>query len=109
MKLLHDPPPPPLAANVAMSTLQCQLAAENLCVSASHLLSLIRILRLSLLIMDEETISAEEEYQSWQANQITEQAMSLADDAELEWIKLRNSTQQDVSSNHTTSDPGFSK
>jgi D-alanyl-D-alanine carboxypeptidase (penicillin-binding protein 5/6) len=79
MKRLHDPPPPPLAANVALSTLQCQLAAENLCVAASHLLSLIRILRLSLLIMDEETISAEEGYQSWQANQITERAMALAD------------------------------
>jgi hypothetical protein len=100
MKRLHDPPPPPLAANVALSSLQCQLAAENLCVAASHLLSLIRVLRLSLLIMDEESISTEEEYQSWQANQITERAMALADRTELDWIRLRNTDGEngDVSS-----------
>ena len=57
----QDPPPPPLAADVALSTLQCQLAAENICVASSHILSLIRTLKLSLLLMDEDCIEAEED------------------------------------------------
>jgi hypothetical protein len=55
----QDPPPPPLAADVALASLQCQLASENICVATSHLLTLIRTLRLSLLLMDEDTIDAE--------------------------------------------------
>ena len=56
-----DDPPPPLAANVQMSAVQAKLASENLCVASSHALDLIRTLRLSALLMDEEAIRAEEE------------------------------------------------
>jgi len=54
-------PPPPLASNVQMSALQAKLASENLCVASSNALDLIRTLRLSVLLMDEELIRAEEE------------------------------------------------
>ena len=90
MNSLQDPPPPPLAANVALSSLQCQLAVENLCVAASQLLSLIRTLRLSLLLMDESTIVAEEEWQVEQVRAITEKAMQEADVLEQKWMEYRN-------------------
>mmetsp|Transcript_30279 Transcript_30279/g.72615 ORF Transcript_30279/g.72615 Transcript_30279/m.72615 type:complete len:192 (-) Transcript_30279:154-729(-) len=90
MNSLQDPPPPPLASNVAMSSLQCQLAVENLCVAASQLLSLIRTLRLSLLLMDESTIMAEEEWQVEQVRAITEKAMQEADVLEQKWMEYRN-------------------
>ncbi|CAJ1949937.1 unnamed protein product [Cylindrotheca closterium] len=90
MNSLQDPPPPPLAANVALSSLQCQLAVENLCVAASQLLSLIRTLRLSLLLMDEATIVAEEEWQVEQVRAITEKAMQEADVLEQKWMEYRN-------------------
>ena len=90
MKSLQDPPPPPLASDVTLTSLQCQLAAENLCVAASNLLSLIRTLRLSLLLMDEETIAAEEEWQVRQVQDISEKATQEANILEQEWIELRN-------------------
>ena len=90
MNSLQDPPPPPLAADVTNSSLQCQLAVENLCVATSQLLSLIRTLRLSILLMDEETIAAEEEWQVQQVQAVTEQAKEQANQLEQEWIALRN-------------------
>jgi hypothetical protein len=80
----------PLAADVASSSLQCQLAVENLCVAASQLLSLIRTLRLSILLMDEETIAAEEEWQVLQVQAITEKAEEKANEIERGWMELRN-------------------
>jgi hypothetical protein len=74
----QDPPPPPLAADVALASLQCQLASENICVATSHLLTLIRTLRLSLLLMDEDTIDAEESLQVQETKRMTEQAMTKA-------------------------------
>jgi hypothetical protein len=75
----QDPPPPPLAADVALSTLQCQLGcAENICVASSHILSLIRTLKLSLLLMDEDTIKAEEEIEVQQTEQSTQDALKEA-------------------------------
>ena len=90
MKSAQDPPPPPLAADVAMSGLQCQLAVENICLATSNLLGLIRTLRLSILLMDEETIAAEEELQVQKAHQIAAQAQAQANMLEQEWMKLRN-------------------
>lgn len=89
MKSPNDPPPPPLASDVAMSSLQCQLAVENLCVAASNLLSQIRTLRLSLLLMDEETIAAEEEWQVQQVQAIAAKAQDEANLLEQEWLELR--------------------
>lgn len=60
MQSLQDPPPPPLAADVALGALECQTATENICVAASQILTLIRTLRLSILLMDDETMHAEE-------------------------------------------------
>lgn len=90
MASLQDPPPPPLAAEVGSSSLQCQLAVENLCVASSQLLSLIRTLRLSILMMDEETIAAEEEWQVLEVQKITTQAQNEANKLEQEWMELRN-------------------
>ena len=90
MTSLQDPPPPPLASDVAMSSLQCQLAVENICVATSNLLSLIRTLRLSILLMDEETIMSEEEYQVYLAQQMTLQSMNEATEIEQEWMMSRN-------------------
>ena len=92
MNTLNDPPPPPLASDVAMSSLQCQLAVENICVATSQLLSLIRTLRLSMLLMDEETIMTEEEYQVYQAQQITLNSIQEANEIEQQWMILRNNT-----------------
>ena len=92
MNTLNDPPPPPLASDVAMSSLQCQLAVENICVATSQLLSLIRTLRLSMLLMDEETIMTEEEYQVYQAQQITLNSIQEANEIEQQWMISRNNT-----------------
>lgn len=78
MKSSQDPPPPPLAADVSMSSLQCQLAVENICVATSHLLSLIRTLRLSLLLTDEDSIEAEQEIKVAQAEKFTQEALKEA-------------------------------
>lgn len=91
MMSLQDPPPPPLAADVASSSLQCQLAVENICVASSQLLSLIRTLRLSILMMDEEAIAAEEELQVLEVEKITMEAQNQANQLEKEWMELRNS------------------
>lgn len=91
----NDAPTPPLASSTNMNALQCQLAAENLCVAASQLISLIRTLRLSLLLMDEDTIAAKEEYQVFQMQQISEQAMQEANLIEQEWLELRTRELED--------------
>ena len=88
--MLQDPPPPPLASDVAMSSLQCQVAVENLCVATANLLSQIRTLRLSLLLMDEKTISAEEEWQVEQMHVLTTKAQEESNLLEQEWLELRN-------------------
>jgi len=90
MPTAQDPPPPALAADVAMSSIQCQLAAENICVASSQLLSLIRTLRLSLLMMDQDMITAEEEWQVQEANALTEEAQREAVRLEQELMELRN-------------------
>ncbi len=90
MTSLQDPPPPPLAANIAQSQIQCRAATENICVATSHLLGLIRTLRLSLLLMDQETISAEEELQVLQAQELTRKARLEAAQVEKEWFELRH-------------------
>jgi hypothetical protein len=61
MRDADDPPPPPLAANVKMTALQAKLSTENLCVASSNVLDLIRTLRLSVLLTDDDLIRAEEE------------------------------------------------
>ena len=87
----QDPPPPPLAADVEISSLQCQLATENLAVGTAHILSLIRTLRLSILLMDHETIAAEEEYQVSNIQNMTQEALEAAVQLEEDLLAARNS------------------
>mmetsp|Transcript_125533 Transcript_125533/g.363247 ORF Transcript_125533/g.363247 Transcript_125533/m.363247 type:complete len:152 (+) Transcript_125533:83-538(+) len=84
-----DAPPPPLASSTNLSALQCQLACENICVASSQLLSLIRTLRLSLLLMDEDVIQAEEAWQVHQLQGLTQKAQDEANVIEQEWLQLR--------------------
>lgn len=56
----EDEPPPVLAADAAITHLQAQLAAQNICVACSQLVDLIRTLRLSALLMDHGAIREEE-------------------------------------------------
>jgi Surfeit locus protein 5 subunit 22 of Mediator complex len=86
----QDPPPPPLAADVALSTLQCQLAVENICVATSNVLSLIRTLRLSLLLMDEDTMNAEEQVEVERTQKLTQQAMQTIAELEQRYMDLQN-------------------
>jgi Surfeit locus protein 5 subunit 22 of Mediator complex len=86
----QDPPPPPLAADVALSTLQCQLAVENICVATSNVLSLIRTLRLSLLLMDEDTMNAEEQVEVERTQKLTQQAMQTMAELEQRYMDLQN-------------------
>lgn len=83
-------PPPPLAADAALSALQAQMAVENLCVATSHLLDHIRTLRLSILLMDEDTIAAEEEWQVLESQKVTEGAKLEAAKLQAELWRLRN-------------------
>jgi len=89
MRSTQDPPPPPLAANVALSLLQCQLAAENLNVAASSLLTLIRTLRLSLLLTDTDTIRAEEELERLHCQELETRALQEAAELEQQLMELR--------------------
>ena len=89
MKSLADPPPPPLAADVRLSSLQCRTAAENLCAAASRILHLIRTLRLSLLLMDQDTLRAEEEIQIYESKRRTRAANQEALQLEQELMQLR--------------------
>ena len=90
MTTLQDPPPPALAYEVIRSQLSCQLATENLCVAASQLLTLIRQLRLSILITDTSTMTAEEVQACQEIQRETERATQEAKQLEEQWIQLRN-------------------
>ena len=85
-----DDPPPPLAADVAMNAMQAKLAAENLCVASSNALDLIRTLRLSALLMDDEAIRAEEEEEALEVCELGLQAEEECVLLEAKLIDLRN-------------------
>ena len=103
MKSLSDPPPPPLAADVTLSSLQCRAASENICVACSQLLSLIRTLRLSLLLMDGETMEAEEFLQVEYAQQRTAEIMANIARLEEELTQVRSNNSNN---NSTTTGNG---
>lgn len=85
-----DDPPPPLASNVQMSAVQAKLAAENLCVASSNALDLIRTLRLSVLLMDEELIRAEEEEEALELCELGLEAEDECVSLEAKLTELRN-------------------
>jgi hypothetical protein len=74
---------------VAVSTLQCQLAAENICVACSNLLSLIRTVRLSLLFMDQDTIRSEQVAEVERIRMSTLEALERAALLEQELMELQ--------------------
>ena len=84
-----DDPPPPLAANVEMTALQAKLAAENLCVASSNALDLIRTLRLSILLTDDELIRAEEEEEALELFETSLQAEEESRLLEAKLMELR--------------------
>lgn len=83
-------PPPPLAADASLSALQAKLAAHNLCVASANLLDLIRTLRLSALLMDEEAIAAEEEEECEECQNVAKEAVGESVQLEAELMNLRN-------------------
>ena len=89
---MTDPnePPPPLAADAALSSLQAKLAAQNLCVASSNLLDLIRTLRLSALLMEEGSIAEEEEAECEESREVAERAVMDSVKMEREWMRIRN-------------------
>uniref|UniRef100_A0A6S9A0Z1 Uncharacterized protein n=2 Tax=Ditylum brightwellii TaxID=49249 RepID=A0A6S9A0Z1_9STRA len=96
-------PPPPLAADAALSALQAKLAAQNLCVASSDMLDLIRLLRLSALLMDEDVIAAEEEEE---CEEVGEMALIAAEESaaiEAELMRLRNRVDEACLVCHNTS------
>jgi hypothetical protein len=82
-------PSPALAAEVRLSALQCRTAAENLCEAVTTLVTLIRTLRLSLLLMDHDTMEAEENIQMYHSQQRTQTILQQAVHIEQELIQLR--------------------
>mmetsp|Transcript_18209 Transcript_18209/g.25657 ORF Transcript_18209/g.25657 Transcript_18209/m.25657 type:complete len:147 (+) Transcript_18209:178-618(+) len=81
-------PPAPLAADAALNQLQTKSAVQNICISANNILDLIRTLRLSVLLMDEDTVAAEEAYQTLEAQLITEKAFEDASKIEADLFKF---------------------
>lgn len=89
MKSAQDPPPPPLAADTALSSVQTQLASENICVATCQLMTLIRVLKLSLLLMDEDTIEAEEELELMETKEATNKTLQEAAQLEQDLMELQ--------------------
>jgi len=89
---MEDPnePPPSLAASVHFTSLQAKIASQNICVAASQLLDLIRTLRMSILLMDKETIHAEEEAVCRACQQQTEQILKDCRLLEMNLMDIRN-------------------
>ncbi len=98
MEQPNDPPPPALASDVALQTLQCQLASENICAAASDILSLIRTLRLSLLLMDDDTIKAEQQVEWDQQTDQTKRALQEAVEMEQKLMELKQRALEEGSS-----------
>ncbi|KAL3779143.1 hypothetical protein ACHAW5_006943 [Stephanodiscus triporus] len=94
MRDADDPPPPPLAANVEMTALQAKLAAENLCVASSNALDLIRTLRLSVLLADEELMRAEEEEEALEMFEASLIAEDECASLEARLMELRRRTEE---------------
>lgn len=82
-------PPPPVAADASLSSLQAKLAAQNMCVAAANLLDLTRTLRLSALLMDEETIAAEEEEECLECRDAAEMAVRESARVTAELMKMK--------------------
>mmetsp|Transcript_21536 Transcript_21536/g.44928 ORF Transcript_21536/g.44928 Transcript_21536/m.44928 type:complete len:155 (-) Transcript_21536:305-769(-) len=97
MKSFSDPPPPPLAADVALSSVQCLTATENITVACSQVLTLIRTLRLSLLLMDGDTMEAEECLQVEYAQQRTAKTLQEIAKLEQELFRLTRRLEPDGS------------
>ena len=75
-------PPPPLASSTHLSALNVTLASQNICMASTELLDLIRTLRMSALLMEEESIRKEEDVECWEdsvvvANFVNKEGLEL--------------------------------
>ena len=86
MKTINEPPPP-LASSTALSTLATLAATENICHSVNQILDLIRILRLSVIVMGEERFQ-EEEVECWENEIVTREICRETAALEHEWREL---------------------
>mmetsp|Transcript_12075 Transcript_12075/g.14974 ORF Transcript_12075/g.14974 Transcript_12075/m.14974 type:complete len:191 (+) Transcript_12075:94-666(+) len=59
-------PTPPLSASATISTFQTKLATQNIITTSNQLLDLIRILRLSALLLDETCSKKEADVECWE-------------------------------------------
>lgn len=91
--IMRDPnePPAPLAADTALASLQTELSAQNLCVASAHLLDLIRTLRLSALLMEENSILEEEAEEYENERELSRIASVQSATLEAEYVSVRDS------------------
>jgi hypothetical protein len=82
-------PPPPLAASTSISTLQTKLSTQNIIDASNTLLDLIRIMRMSALVMDGAEIEMEEELECCENDVVLNVVGNQARELEREWIELR--------------------
>ncbi len=82
-------PPAPLSASVSLSTLQTKLSTQNIITASNALLDLIRIMRVSALVMDGERIHMEEEVECWEDEIVTSVVKREGERYEKEYMELR--------------------
>ena len=86
----QNEPPAPLAADAALARLQAKLATENIYVAVCNLLDLIRTLRLSALLMEEDVIAAEEEEEFLEVKRSAKEAAIASTVIEEDLMNIRN-------------------
>ena len=84
-------PPPPLASSTTLSTLTTSVATENICTSIDSLMNLIRVLRLSVVVMGEERLK-EEEVECWEDGIVMQEICKETKGIEDELRELMGST-----------------
>jgi hypothetical protein len=89
-------PPPPLSASISLSTLQTKLSTQNIINASNTLLDLIRIMRVSALVMDGERVRIEEDVECWEDEIVTNLVKEEGEMYEKEWIELRMKEMEDV-------------
>ena len=95
MKTMTEPPPP-LSSSISLSTLQTKLSTQNIIAACNNLLDLIRIMRVSALVMDSEGIDMEEEVECWEDGIVTGIVRREGEKYEKEWMELRMSELEQI-------------
>jgi len=88
-RMIHpNEPPPPLASSTSLSELTTLVASENICTTVNELLDLIRIARLSVLVMGEDR-AEEEAAECWEDSVVMEEVLAETQKMEQKLLKLR--------------------